>query len=210
MQYVGHGPSFVFAEVENFLSAWLPVGVKQWLSVRPRHILPDDSTGESDESVHFRLLIQHVHIIGQGLWFFFNGVGIIFVKLSLKHAIGGLGVLIGTVCTEVVLHLMAGIESVRRRQVARFMLMEDGVRINKTATWEVKVDTRTKEFLGEHGYIEAVRVKTSEVATRKRVGQTFGKLLEGWRILHHFLGNSRQLLHEKGDRPVRIDKDAFS
>ena len=110
------------------------------------------------------------------------GLGVA-IELPLKYTIGCLGVLVGAVCLEVVLHLAAAIELIGGSQIATFHLLKDGAGINQTTLREVKVDTGAQEFLGQHGNIEEVGVETSYIAALEHLFQFLGQLLEGWLIL---------------------------
>ena len=119
----------------------------------------------------------------------------IHVELSLQHAVGGFGVLVGKVGLEVVFHLVAGVELICSSQVAAFHLVEYSLHVDESAAAEVEVDACAEHLLGKHWYVEMVGVEAGKVAALELRGQLVGNLFEVWRILDVLVGDARELFH---------------
>ena len=74
------------------------------------------------------------------------------------------------------------------------------------ASREVKVNTGTEKFLGQHGNVEMVGVETGKVAAGEGVAQTGGKLLEGGGVFHHVVADARDAGHLGGYGAAGIHK----
>ena len=87
----------------------------KYLSTLAVYLSPYNTTSKVYIVVDLRKLGQCLHVVGQGTLcgVFTNSSLMLFgiaVQLTHQYAIGSLGVLIGTVSLEVVLHLSAAIE----------------------------------------------------------------------------------------------------
>ena len=113
------------------------------------------------------------------------------IELGHEHSVGGLGILIGTVGLEIVLHLAAAVELIGGGEIATLQLLEDGAGIDEAAPGEVEVDAGTQELLCQQGHVEIVGVEAREVAALELVGQGLGNLAEGGLVLDIIVGNTR-------------------
>ena len=169
-------------------------------------LAPDDAPGKVDVVIHLRELGQLVNIVLQHFLGVFVRPGGILVELTHQHPVRGLGVLVGTVGLEVVLHLASAVELVRGSQITALHLVKDGLHVHQTALREVEVNACTQEFLGQQGHVEVVGVEARDVAAREHLVQLGGQLLEGRLVLHVVIRNACQLGNQVLDVAFGIDE----
>lgn len=130
-------------------------------------LVEKETTGEVDVVIVARMGRERLNVVGE-----------VFVSLDLgdQHVVSGLGVSQGAV--SVIKVGTVAVETMGGNERARFVLHEDGLRIDEFGVLKVRVDSRPMELLVEHRDIKFVAVVASEVNTREHFCQLRSQLLE--------------------------------
>ena len=190
--------------------ARIAVFVEQYVALPIDHILPNDSPCEIDVVVRLRERRQFVHIVAKNAVFFLLIFRRIHIEFAHQHAIGRLGVLVGAVSLEIVLHLASAVEFIGCGKVATLHFSENGLRVDESAGGEIEIDACTQKFLGQERHVEVVRVVAGEVAVAELLAQFGCQFLESFGLGHLFVGDARQFRHVLRNRDFGVHEDVFT
>ena len=130
-------------------------------------LVEKEPTGEVNVVVVARVGRERLDVVGEV---------VVSLDLGEQHVVGGLGVSQGTV--SVIKVGTVAVETMGGNERARFVLHEDGLRIDEFGVLKMRVDSRPMKLLVKHRDIEFVAVVASEVNTREHFCQLRSQLLE--------------------------------
>jgi len=176
-QHIGHGFAFVFSEVEDLYT-----------------VFPDKPPGKIYDGLLADGFQNAVYIVTE------LGVSL---HLCLKHLVGRRGICFGAMG---VFQYLFAIKFIGSAKGAGFHLIKNGLHVEQSASFHVKIHLCPEELLHEQGNIEPIGIVTGQVASIEHLLDLLRELLEGGGVFDHFIGDAVYSTGSGGNGHLGIDE----